>query len=469
MLIQQISSARGVSTDRFYRTLYASLLDPRLVDSTKQALYLNLLYKSLKTDVSTRRIKAFIKRMVQTASLHSSPFICGIIYLILELQKVFPDLKVLITEPEASAEEEGVTTAAASEAKTSYDGRKRDPEFSNAHESCLWEIPPFTAHFHPSVAIYAQGLLAPPQFEQGRKEEPLQKPDLASHTLIAFLDRFVFRNPKTSEHAGMRGTSIMQPALASSSFLSGTGGGGSRLVASENAMAASSSDSVNTPAFWSKNVGDVAAQDVFFHDYFAYKGKKKETTLARQQRRQKEREEKAARAGAPDDGDEDDGDEEDEEQDIWNALVSSAPELRDADMADKDDDEDLADLDSISSFFDDFRASNDNEPGEDSEKEETVELDARFFEDPNSTEDVPFQSAFSSDDDEEEESKAKKKQNKEKKILTTPSVAKTMVGHSGKKMLASKRRKLMKGLPMFATADEYEDLLGIEEGDKLDV
>ena len=43
MLIQQLSTSRHVATDRFYRTLYESLLDPRLSTSSKQTLYLNLL------------------------------------------------------------------------------------------------------------------------------------------------------------------------------------------------------------------------------------------------------------------------------------------------------------------------------------------------------------------------------------------------------------------------------------------
>ena len=61
MLIQQISAAKHYSADRFYRTLYESLLDPRLLNSSKQIMYLNLLYRSLKADVSIKRVKAFVK------------------------------------------------------------------------------------------------------------------------------------------------------------------------------------------------------------------------------------------------------------------------------------------------------------------------------------------------------------------------------------------------------------------------
>src|SRR4051794_12773528 len=50
ILIQQIAASKHLAVDRFYRTLYESLLDPRLIASSKQTLYLNLLYKALKDD-----------------------------------------------------------------------------------------------------------------------------------------------------------------------------------------------------------------------------------------------------------------------------------------------------------------------------------------------------------------------------------------------------------------------------------
>src|SRR5437762_2562501 len=100
MLIQQLSSSHQVSTDRFYRTLYESLLDPRVVTSSKQALYLNLLYKALKADLNVKRVKAFVKRLVQILGLHHPSFICGVFYLIRELEGTFPSLPRLVDEPE---------------------------------------------------------------------------------------------------------------------------------------------------------------------------------------------------------------------------------------------------------------------------------------------------------------------------------------------------------------------------------
>ena len=73
LLIHQISttasstssSSIGSVTDRFYRTLYASLYDPRLSASSKQAMYLNLLFKCIKSDGNLERAKAFVRRFIQ--------------------------------------------------------------------------------------------------------------------------------------------------------------------------------------------------------------------------------------------------------------------------------------------------------------------------------------------------------------------------------------------------------------------
>lgn len=167
MLIQQLATTKTIAIDRFYRTLYESLLDPRLTSSSKHALYLNLLFRSLRSDLNTRRVKAFAKRMVQIITLHQPPFICGILYLLRELEGSFPGLTSLVTDPEVQDEMDEETFRDVPEesddtekTKTisvndnihpdriakpkprddTYDGRKRDPEHSNADKSCLWEL-----------------------------------------------------------------------------------------------------------------------------------------------------------------------------------------------------------------------------------------------------------------------------------------------------------------------------------------
>jgi ribosome biogenesis protein MAK21 len=156
MLIEQLATSKNLAVDRFYRTLYESLLDPRLVTSSKHALYLNLLFRALRSDLNAKRVKAFVKRMLQAVTLHQPPFICGVLFLIRELESIFPGLRSLFSDPEeldgnedevfrdvASDEEDIVSKGVGSKVSghpNTYDGRKRDPEHSNADKSCLWEI-----------------------------------------------------------------------------------------------------------------------------------------------------------------------------------------------------------------------------------------------------------------------------------------------------------------------------------------
>lgn len=154
MLIEQFATSKHLAVDRFYRTLYESLLDPRLISSSKHALYLNLLFRALRADLNIKRVKAFAKRLLQIVTLHQPPFICGVIYLLRELEATFPGLKTLLSDPEYDDEdedevfrdvpEEGETDEqiqpVKSKSKEVYDGRKRDPEHTNADKSCLWEL-----------------------------------------------------------------------------------------------------------------------------------------------------------------------------------------------------------------------------------------------------------------------------------------------------------------------------------------
>jgi ribosome biogenesis protein MAK21 len=157
ILIEQLATTKHLAVDRFYRTLYESLLDPRLVNSSKHTLYLNLLFRALRSDVNIKRVKAFVKRLLQIVTLHQPPFICGVIYLIRELEGTFPGLKSLFNDPEENDEDDeevfrdvpedgdsvyqtqNGTGSKAKPLSELYNGRKRDPEHSNADKTCLWE------------------------------------------------------------------------------------------------------------------------------------------------------------------------------------------------------------------------------------------------------------------------------------------------------------------------------------------
>jgi ribosome biogenesis protein MAK21 len=84
--------------DRYYRSLYASLHDPRLGSSSKQAMYLNLFFKSLKSDENGDRVKAMVRRFVQilvcggvggSSGGGGTEFVVGGLYLLGEVRLVY--------------------------------------------------------------------------------------------------------------------------------------------------------------------------------------------------------------------------------------------------------------------------------------------------------------------------------------------------------------------------------------------
>ncbi|KID74704.1 Ribosome biogenesis protein NOC1 [Metarhizium brunneum] len=386
LLIQHLSAARNLATDRFYRTLYESLLDPRLVTSSKQALYLNLLLRALKSDVDVRRVKAFAKRMLQISSLHQPPFVCGLLYVIAHLRQTFPDLSTLVEEPEAS-----IFDDEASAQLPGYDGHKRDPKHSNAQRSCLWEMIPFQTHFHPSVSVFAAALLD--------KTKKVQKPDMESHTLIRFLDKFVYRNPKSTDSA--RGVSIMQPLRATKDlgdFWLGSRGPGT------------ASAPVNSAAFWKKKVEDIAADDVFFHEYFQHVAREPKPTTKKANEEEEE---------------------ETNEDEIWKALVSTQPDIEDDADEEGFDDMDGLDMDSEDGSSPALSLESDLDDDEDDEMRETFDGENEIDSDGL----VAVEDEQDADEGDESQEKNKKKS----------------------------RRKALKDLPMFASVDDYAELLAAEE------
>lgn len=118
-------------------------------------MYLNLLFKALKGDTQVKRVKAFVKRIIQISTFHQPSFICGVLFLLSELEDAIPSLHSLVDTPQETEvdeeevfkdvpEERGERGNAVEEQqggkRVEYDGRKRDPSHSNADRSCLWEL-----------------------------------------------------------------------------------------------------------------------------------------------------------------------------------------------------------------------------------------------------------------------------------------------------------------------------------------
>ncbi|KAB8289561.1 hypothetical protein EYC80_010719 [Monilinia laxa] len=433
MLIEQLSTTKHLAVDRFYRTLYESLLDPRLVNSSKHALYLNLLYRALKADVNIKRVKAFAKRMLQIVTLHQPPFICGIIYLMRELEVTFPGLKSLLKDPEANDEDEeevyrdvpedGETVEIQTPENPSkpkadtYDGKKRDPEHSNADKSCLWEIIPFLVHFHPSVSLFTERLL--------NDEKMPPKPDLASHTLTHFLDRFVYRNAKASSGAP-KGSSLMQPLA---------GGASQGILVSNHGSKVQ--QSVNTEAFWRKKAEDVAVDEVFFHKYFNQIGKGKDSSKKKQKKK----------------GEDGEDDEEEDEDEIWQALVESKPDIEGPES-----DDDLE--------MDDFEMSEDDSEGgvdvEGSDGEVDFEGEDEKMQD---AEEDDGEGIFSEEDDDLKDSDDEAGSDMDALFESELQRAKSPEQEDEKKETSRSKKRKLKNLPTFASAEDYAAMLD-NDGDE---
>ncbi|KAL4893992.1 CBF/Mak21 family-domain-containing protein [Aspergillus ambiguus] len=458
MLIQQLTSAHQVAADRFYRTLYESLLDPRVATSSKQSLYLNLLFKALKNDVNARRVKAFVKRIVQVLGLHQPSFVCGVFYLLRELEKTFASLQTLYDQPEENdsdgeevfkdvpdedeeqLEQPGISETQPQKPSNRYDPRKRDPEHSNADRTCLWELLPYLSHFHPSVSVNAANLL--------EHKAMSGKPDLTLHTLTHFLDRFVYRTPKSA--APTRGASIMQPLAGSDAQ--------DRLVAGgKHAQHVP----LNSEAFWKKKSEDVAAEDVFFHEYFNRLGKDKEKT-------RKKKSQDAV------DRDEEDGEDiSDAESEIWQALVDSRPDLE---GAGSDDDLDMDDLESAyDKSEDEEEGSGDdvifNDESDVEEDEEMGEMDG----DEDAELEAAEQAAVQSKSKKAQEPEASEDEfdmdvSDEEAFVDSDEELPSDVELGGGVELPKdedssdrKKRRKLKHLPTFASADDYAALLAGED------
>ncbi|XP_055495512.1 CCAAT/enhancer-binding protein zeta [Leucoraja erinacea] len=298
MLLFQVMDSKQAISNRYYVALYRKLLDPGLAQSSKQAMFLNLLYKSLKSDIVLRRIRAFLKRILQITCGQTPGFICGALYLISEILKQKPGVQVLLQEQwesdeeehfrdvddsdedkceekmlnkshegkeygDAGEEEEMVVknkTAAikpqsivsgswlhhknqeGGKCLQTYDPLHRNPLSCGADHVGLWELKKLSEHFHPSVALFATTIL------QGNRIQYSGDP-LQDFTLMRFLDRFVYRNPKQSKGKGNTDSIVMQPKQ--------------RLLLNDPHKLP-----VNSQKFIEREESQIPVDEIFFHRYY---------------------------------------------------------------------------------------------------------------------------------------------------------------------------------------------------------
>lgn len=244
-LLLQVSQTNSLQNDRLYRALYSRIYDAAECSEKIQASFLNVLFKAMKSDTNTRRIKAFAKRLLQSGSYGSSGFAGACVIVVSECfqQSQKGLLKSFVSLPEQDDEDEiffdadklddaGNEDVIHSDNKSDdadspakklkgdaaeseeerdsngddaivvekkerngkqterYDPRKRDPLFAGAEKSSLWEAVGLSAHYHPSVSMFAKVIC------QDMKGVRSTGDPLRDYSLVAFLDRFCYKRAK---------------------------------------------------------------------------------------------------------------------------------------------------------------------------------------------------------------------------------------------------------------------------------
>lgn len=100
MLLYQLLAKNQTVSDRFYRALYSTLLTPALLKSSKTEMFLGLMFKALKSDINSKRVAAFSKRLLQVALQQPPQFACACLLLLSEVLKARPVLWNAVLEPE---------------------------------------------------------------------------------------------------------------------------------------------------------------------------------------------------------------------------------------------------------------------------------------------------------------------------------------------------------------------------------
>ncbi|KAL5579637.1 hypothetical protein UlMin_012079 [Ulmus minor] len=105
MLLDKISSKNQVVSDRFYRALYAKLLLPAAMNSSKAKMFIGLILRAMKSDVNLKRVAAFAKRLMQVALQQPPQYACGCLFLLSEVLKARPPLWNMVLQNESADDE----------------------------------------------------------------------------------------------------------------------------------------------------------------------------------------------------------------------------------------------------------------------------------------------------------------------------------------------------------------------------
>ncbi len=177
--------------DRFYRALYTKLSDSAMLAGRQVTMFFNLVYKTMKNDSDGKRVIAFAKRLLYSALHYSSAVVAGSLFLISEVMKHQPALRQSISRNMHCLHDplKREPRAAFTQMKTTSENTDITINEQNDDFGSLWEIALTVNHYHPSVSKFASsvgGIVY--------NGDPLR-----DFSLLPFLDKFAFRNAKSSE------------------------------------------------------------------------------------------------------------------------------------------------------------------------------------------------------------------------------------------------------------------------------
>lgn len=249
---QSSKNTEATRKNRFYRALYSTLSQSHLDSGKHLTMYFNLLYKSVKYDTDENRVNAFCKRLLCSAIHRSPPVISATLFLVNELAKSHPSLKTCFADVPEEGDKNLVLDTSKREpsAALNVKGETDDDSKDSIKHPPLWELTMLVNHFHPSAAKFANTM-----GDISYEGDPLK--DFA---LTPFLDKFAYRNPKSSQKLAdryKRGESVAE-----------------RRSGNEGRIQALISLPVNDPAFLEKE--NVSEQDEFFHKFFVERARRDE-------------------------------------------------------------------------------------------------------------------------------------------------------------------------------------------------
>jgi ribosome biogenesis protein MAK21 len=247
--VKPISSRK----DRFYRVLYTKLSDPSMFVGRQLTLFFNLIYKSMKYDNNEPRVVAFAKRLLHIAFHQAPSVISGVLFLLSEVMNYQPLLKNGVNLNVGHGHVFDSSKREPSAAFTSLDEKESEKDSnvspSNRIAGSIWEMSLTVNHYHPTVSKFTSSVN-----EINYRGDPLR-----DFGLVPFLDKFAFKNPKSSEKITQklkRGESV-----------------GERRSGLQGNISALSSLPVNDPNFW-KEQSTVSEQDEFFKAFFTERAKR---------------------------------------------------------------------------------------------------------------------------------------------------------------------------------------------------